>query len=142
MILENLQVPGNLGTILRAGEGACVTGVVMSRETFDIYNPKVIRATEGMLFNVNIIVGDLFEATDTLISKGYTLYATDVVLGDNPERCLDKHALYIGSEANGLKEDLKQKCHKKLKIEMNPLCESLNVGVSASILMYELGGKK
>lgn len=142
VVLDDVRDPGNLGTIIRSAVAFNYETIILSKNCVDVYNSKVIRATEGMLFNVNIIVGDLFKLTDTLISKGYTLYATDVVLGDNPERCLDKHALYIGSEANGLKEDLKQKCHKKLKIEMNPLCESLNAGVSASILMYELGGKK
>lgn len=142
IVLDDIRDPGNLGTIIRSAVAFNYETIILSKNCVDIYNPKVIRATEGMLFNVNIIVGDLFEATDTLISKGYTLYATDVVKGKKPMPEDSKHAIYIGSEANGLKENLKEKCHKKLKIEMNPLCESLNAGISASILMYELGGKK
>ena len=76
LIIENLQDPGNLGTIVRMAEGAGVTGIIMSSNTVDIYNPKTIRSTMGSLYRVPVIyVDDICEAADVCKSKGVTVYA-------------------------------------------------------------------
>lgn len=142
VILDDIRDPGNLGTIIRSAVAFNYKTLILSKNTVDIFNPKVVRATEGMLFNINIIVDDLKTSILDLKNAGYLIFATDVEDGASPSPVKGAHAIVIGSEANGLKEDLKKLCNNKLKIEMNPLCESLNAGVSASILMYQLGGKK
>ena len=138
IMLDDINNPGNLGTIIRSAVAFNYETIILSPETVDVYNPKVIRATEGMLFNVNIIISDLKTALKTLEKSGYLIFGTDVKTGREPEPLAKKHALLIGSEAAGIKPEILSLCTQKLCLKMNPLCESLNAGVSASILMYEL----
>ena len=92
-----------------------------------------------MLFNVNIVTCDLFSTLLKLKESGYKIYGTDVVNGESPAYESNKHVLIIGSEARGMSNSIREICDKNLYIKMNDKCESLNAGVSASILMYELG---
>lgn len=140
VILDNIKDPGNLGTIIRSSVAFNYETIILSKECVDVYNPKVVRASEGMLFNLNIIINDLKDEIRTLKEKGYKIYGTDVVGGKRPNYEKEKHALIIGSEANGMSNEIKSICDEKLYIKMNDKCESLNAGVSASILMYELNG--
>lgn len=142
IILDDIKDPGNLGTIIRSAVAFNYKTIVLSKECVDIYNPKVIRATEGMIFNINIIIEDIPKVIDKLKQKEYKIYVTDVETGQEPIYCKDNHALIIGSEANGVKDNIKNMTKYKVKIPMNNLCESLNAGVSASILMYVIGGAK
>lgn len=141
VILDDIKDPGNLGTIIRSAVAFNYQTIILSKTCVDIYNPKVVRATEGMLFNVNIIIDDLDKYIDILHKDNYVIYATDVENGTTPVKEENKHAIIIGSEAKGISLNIKEKADKSLYIKMNDLCESLNAGVSASILMYELGGK-
>ena len=141
LLLDNIQDPGNLGTIIRSSVAFGVTTIILSTDTVDLYNPKVIRASEGMFCNINIITMDLEEAISIIKSKGISVYGTDVVNGSDVRSITDKssYALIMGNEGNGLKEEIKKLCDKNLYIPMNNNCESLNVGVACSILLYELG---
>ena len=138
LILDNIQDPGNLGTIVRSAVAFNFDTIVLSNDTVDLYNPKVLRSTKGMLFNINIIVRNLNTFVDTL--NEYTIYGTDVDNGiDIKDEALpNKLAIVIGNEGNGIRNEIKQKCEKFIYIPMDNKCESLNAGVSASIIMYEV----
>ena len=138
IILDNIQDPGNLGTIIRSASAFNFDTIVLSTDTVDLYNPKVVRSTKGMIFNTNIIVRDL----ETYLKEldDYTIYGTDVTKGIDirKEEIKGKIAIIIGNEGRGMSENLKKYCQKFLYIDMENNCESLNAGVSASILMYEV----
>ena len=140
MILDGLQDPGNLGTLVRAGEGAGVSGIIMSENTVDIYNPKVIRSTMGSIFRVPFIyVKDLKEVIDKLNSKGISVYASSLegaIEYDRPDYKKDT-AFIIGNEAAGISKEILDITDKKIKIPMLGEVESLNAAVAGSILMYE-----
>jgi len=139
LILDNIKDPGNLGTIIRSAVAFNYDTIIISKESVSLYNPKVIRATEGMLFNINIITNDLIPYINKLKKDNYLIYGTDVKEGVLPEsESKTKHALIIGSEATGINKNILELCNKKLYINMNDKCESLNASISASILMYEL----
>lgn len=138
IILDNLQDPGNLGTIIRSAVAFNFDTIVLGNTCVDLYNPKVVRSSEGMLFHVNIIRRDLNTFIDA-IKDNYTLVTTDVVDGKDIKDINYKNiALVIGNEGNGVSSDIASKCDEKVYIKMNDNCESLNAGVCASILMYEV----
>lgn len=136
--LDEVQDPGNLGTIIRSAVAFKFDTIVLGKGCVDLYNPKVVRSSKGMLFNVNIISRDL----DTFLRKldGYKIYGTDVTSGTSirDEIIPEKVAIVLGNEGQGISENVRKLCDKFLYIEMNSECESLNVGVCASILMYEV----
>lgn len=140
MLLEDLQDPGNLGTILRAGEGAGVNGIIMTRQTADIFNPKVIRATMGAIYRVPFfIVEDLRETIDFLQKKGVTVYAAHLdesIDYDIPDYTKST-AFLIGNEGNGLRRETAERAAQYIKIPMAGQVESLNAAVASTILMYE-----
>ncbi len=140
MVLERLQDPGNLGTILRAGEGAGVTGILMDRFTADIYNPKVIRSTMGSVFRVPFAyVDDLDDALAKLKKKGIRLFAAHLSganIYDKEDYTCDAGFL-IGNEGNGLTEQTALTADRLVRIPMEGRLESLNAAVAASVLMFE-----
>jgi len=142
LILDDISDPGNLGTIIRSAVAFDYQTIILSPKSVDIYNPKVIRASEGMLFNINIVISELLPSIKELKAKDYLILGTDVKKGKNPQGIEKMHALIIGSEANGVSGKLLSLTDENLKIEMNSICESLNAGVSASILMYSLNQEK
>lgn len=140
MLLETLQDPGNLGTILRAGEGAGITGVIMNEATADIYNPKVIRSTMGSIFRVPFIyVNDWKGAVETVKGRGIRLYAAHLKgTGSYEEEDYTKPTGFlIGNEANGLTEETAGLADCYVKIPMAGQVESLNAAIAASVLMFE-----
>lgn len=140
MILESIQDPGNLGTIIRAGEGAGVTGVIMDDATADIYNPKVIRSTMGSVCRVPFVyTNDLSGTLKNLKAQGVRLYAAHLEGRNNYEKedyTVDTGFL-IGNEGNGLTEETTALADALVKIPMMGKVESLNAAVAASILMFE-----
>ena len=139
MILDNLQDPGNLGTIFRTAEAAGVTGIIMSRDCVDIYNPKVIRSTMGAIFRVPFVIADsLPEVIFQLKQNGVSVYAGHLK-GDvfYKQDYRDGSAFLIGNEGNGLTDEITALADHKIKIPMKGKVESLNAAVSATILMYE-----
>ena len=140
LLLDGIQDPGNLGTIIRSSVAFGITTIVLSPDTVDLYNPKVIRATEGMFCHINIITMDLEEAINRIKSKGIKVYGTNVVNGVNVSTITNKnsYSLVVGNEGNGVKQNIQDLCDLNLYIPMNNNVESLNVGVACSILLYEL----
>ena len=140
LILENLQDPGNLGTIMRTAEGAGVTAVIMSSDTVDIYNPKTVRSTMGSIFRVPFVyTKDLPGAVRSLKEFGVTCYAGHLK-GEKSCYSFDytkPTAFFIGNEGNGLSDDFASLADVYIKIPMEGKLESLNAAVSAALLMYE-----
>lgn len=141
IILDGIQDPGNLGTIIRSAVAFNFDSVILSYDSVDLYNPKVIRSTKGMLFNVNIIVREIDEFINGI--DDYVVYGTDVVNGNNIKNIdiPEKIGIVIGNEGRGISNKVKNLCDKFIYIDMNSGCESLNAGVAASILMYEVNSK-
>lgn len=139
-LLDDIQDPGNLGTIIRSAVAFDIDTIVLSNHTVDIYNEKVIRASEGMIFRINMIRTDLEEIIKSLIADNYHIYGTEVKGGKllNEITFNEKSAIIIGNEGNGMHEYLQKYCHELIYIPMNKKCESLNAGVSASIIFYEM----
>lgn len=140
MLLETLQDPGNLGTILRAGEGAGITGVVMNEATADIYNPKVIRSTMGSVYRVPFVyVKDWKGAIEEIKSRGIRLYAAHLKgTGNYEDQDYTKPiGFLIGNEANGLTDETADMADCYVKIPMAGKVESLNAAIAASVLMFE-----
>ena len=140
MILETIQDPGNLGTILRAGEGAGITGVIMDQNTADIYNPKVIRSTMGSIFRVPFLYTDDLPGTlQVLKGQGIRLFAAHL----DGEGAYDQEdyrkdtGFLIGNESRGLSHETAVLADRLIKIPMAGQVESLNAAVASSILMFE-----
>ena len=139
LLLDNIQDPGNLGTIIRSSVAFNIDTIVLSNDTVDLYNDKVIRSTQGLLFHINIIRKDLVEVINNLKNKGYDILGTNVHNGVELNSIkTNKYALLMGNEGQGLKEELQSLCDKNIYISMNSNCESLNVAVATSIILYEL----
>lgn len=141
LLLENLQDPGNLGTIMRTAEGAGADGVILSRSSVDLYNPKTIRSTMGSIYRMPFLyVDSLEEVLPVLKGKGIRTYAAHL----QGENCYDQEdyregcAFFIGNEGNGLTEALSRRADTWIRIPMHGKLESLNAAVAASILMYEV----
>lgn len=140
MILERLQDPGNLGTIIRAGEGAGVTGILMDKDTADIYNPKVIRSTMGSVLRVPFVyVDDLKAALKSMKAKGIHLYAAHLKGQQSYDKvdCRGDIGFLIGNEGNGLSDEIADMADTYIRIPMAGCVESLNAAVAASVLMFE-----
>ena len=138
--LENIQDPGNLGTIIRAGEGAGITGVVMSSDTADIYNPKVIRSTMGSVLRVPFVyASDLKEACEQMKKAEISLYAAHLKGMHNydQEDYTKDTGFLIGNEAKGLTDEMAAVADTYIKIPMAGQVESLNAAVASSVLMFE-----
>lgn len=142
LMLDEIQDPGNLGTIIRSAKAFNVDTIVLSPNTVDIYNPKVIRATQGMVFHTNIVIKDLIPTIDELKQNEIPIYGTKVDNGKDVRELKangkNKYCLIMGNEGNGVSKEILDKCDVYLYIKMNKNVESLNVGVATSILLYEL----
>lgn len=139
LVLDGIQDPGNLGTIIRSAVAFNFDTIVLSKDTVDLYNDKVIRASEGMLFHINFFRKDLLTFLEEN-ANNYNVLVTDVMNGENIKDvpACKKTMLIIGNEGNGVKEETKKYKNHFIKLNMNANCESLNAGVAASILMYEI----
>lgn len=140
LILDGVQDPGNLGTIIRSSVAFNIKNIVLSKDTVDVYNSKVLRGCQGMNFHLNIIRDDIPSIIKDLKNNHYTVYGTDVVNGIDIKSINrdGKYAIIMGNEGNGMSPEVKELVDKNIYIKMNEKCESLNVGVSASIILYEL----
>ena len=143
LILDNIQDPGNLGTIIRSSGAFDIDTIVLSPNTVDIYNPKVIRSTQGMIFYTNIITLELKEFINEIKTKNYTIFGTNVRNGKNIKEITlpEKFALVLGNEGQGVSKEIESLCDDNIYIKMSSKCESLNVSVATSILLYEVYNK-
>lgn len=140
LVLENIQDPGNLGTMLRTAEGAGATGILLSKGCVDIYNPKTIRSTMGSIYRVPFAyTEDLLADLDRLHDKGIKTYAAHLKGKGwyDEESYREPVAFLIGNEGNGLSDEVSAKASRYIKIPMEGKLESLNAAVAAAILMYE-----
>ncbi len=140
LLLEDIQDPGNLGTMFRSAEAAGVNGIIMSKGTADVFNPKVVRSTMSALFRMPFIyVPDLTETMRQLRQRRIALYAA-CLEGSVPYTEADFRpaaGILIGNEGNGLTEAVQELADGRIRIPMAGQIESLNAAISAGILMYE-----
>ena len=139
VILEDIQDPGNLGTIVRTAEGAGASGIILSKGCVDIYNPKTIRSTMGSIYRLPFVYTDDLAATIAQIrSGGIEIYAAHLMgKTDYDDITYRRAAFLIGNEGNGLREETAALADTYIRIPMKGQVESLNAAVAASILMYE-----
>ena len=143
LILDGIQDPGNLGTLIRTALGFGIDTIVASLDTVDIYNDKVIRSTQGAIFNINYIKGDLKEIIFGLKNKGVEIIGTSLQSSVYLEEVngFNKYALILGNEGNGVREDILKLADINVKIKICEKLESLNVAVAGAIVMNDLYSK-
>lgn len=139
VVLEAVEKPGNLGAIIRTAYAAGVDAIIINDNQTDIYNPNVIRASEGFVFVVPVIISSILETTTWLQENKITSYAaaTNGQTDYAKENLVKPTAVILGSEANGLSALWLEKADKLVKIPMVKGIDSLNVSVSAAIILYE-----
>ena len=139
LILENLQDPGNVGTVLRTANAFGIPAVLLTGDCADLYNPKTVRASMGAVFRqraVTVTLDELAALAKTAPLYGAALHRDSVDLRSLP---LERAAVAVGNEGAGLSEALLALCAGTVLIPMTERCESLNAAVAASVLMWEMG---
>jgi TrmH family RNA methyltransferase len=139
LLVDGVQDPGNLGTIIRSADAAGADGVILGKGTVDLYNPKVVRSTMGSLFHLPIITASLEEWIPRLKGAEYKIIATSLETDQlfSEINYSDKCAIIVGNEGNGVRRGILDLSDVKVKIPIYGKAESLNVGVAASLLLYE-----
>jgi len=138
LLVDAIQDPGNLGTIIRTADAAGFHSIILGNGTVDVYNDKVIRSTQGSLFHVAISQGNLNNIIPNLQQDGFTVWASaleDAKIYNQVER-QGKTALIVGNEGSGIDNSLIKKADIIVKIPIHGQAESLNVSIAAGILMY------
>ena len=140
LILDRIQDPGNMGTIIRTADAAGVDAIINLKGCVDIYNPKVIRSTMGSIFDMNIIQSTQEDTLRVLKEKGFEIVSSYLNTDNyyNTVNYKDKVALVIGNEANGVNDELIKESDTLVKIPIYGNAESLNAAISSAILMYEI----
>lgn len=140
LILDRIQDPGNMGTIIRTADAAGVDAIINLKGCVDIYNPKVIRSTMGSIFDMNIIQSTQDDTLRVLKEKGFEIVSSYLNTDNyyNTVNYKDKVALVIGNEANGVNDELIKESDTLVKIPIYGNAESLNAAISSAILMYEI----
>lgn len=140
IVLEGVQDPGNVGTVVRTANAFSMDAVVLVGDCADLYNPKTIRATMGAVFRQCVLPMELRALSAALREAGLPLFGAALAEDAADIREVDKQAcaVAIGSEGHGLSAELLEMCEKKILIPMNAACESLNAAVAAAVVMWEL----
>ena len=140
LVLDGVQDPGNVGTILRTADAFDCDGVFLVNACADLYNPKTARATMGAIFRREAYTVTAEELFALLRKSGVPLYGTALRDDTVPlaEANLARAAVAIGSEGRGLSQQVLDECAKTLKIPMNPRCESLNAAIAATVVLWEM----
>lgn len=141
VVLDGVQDPGNVGTIIRTADAAGLNGVLLSNQCADVFSPKVLRATMGSIFRMNLrTTDDLPGELTKLREKGYSILSSQ--LDGTPfyerEKVAERFALIIGNEGNGVSEQVQQTATHQVRLPMRGGAESLNAAIAAAIMMYEL----
>lgn len=139
LMLDEVQDPGNLGTIIRSSVAFDIDTIYLSENSVDIYNSKVLRGCQGMNFHINIVRSNLVDKIKELKTKGYKIYTTDVNGGKELKsiKSPDKYVIIMGNEGKGVSFEASELADERIYINMNDNCESLNVAVATSIILYE-----
>lgn len=141
LLLDNIQDPGNVGTLVRTADAAGFKGVVFGEGTADAYSPKVVRAMQGSQFHLEVLNGDLNEWTDSLTANGLPVYGSQLDEAAQSYRQIEpstQFALIVGNEGQGMAEELAAKTTANLYIPIQGQAESLNVAIAGGILMFSL----
>ncbi len=140
LVLENVQDPGNVGTVVRTANAFGIDAVILVGACADLYQPKTVRATMGAIFRQRVLTRDLDGLCALCAANELPLYgaALDPAALDVRALELGAAAVAVGSEGRGLSAALLAQCEKKLIIPMRPDSESLNAAVAASVLMWEM----
>lgn len=145
LLLDEIQDPGNMGTIIRSAVAFDIDTLILSKNCVDLYNPKVVRSTQGMLFHIPILIYDFDELLPMLKELKIPIYATRVEYGTDVSTLKEdekkRFALLMGNEGNGVHPEYLELSDKNLYIPMSNEVESLNVAIATSILLYELRNK-
>lgn len=144
LFLEGVQDPGNLGTMIRTGEGAGIRGVIMSKDTVDVFNPKTIRSTMGSIYRVPyLVVEDFLGCIQEFQHNGGHVYATHLS-GQYEYQDLDypgMTGILVGNEGKGLTKEAVEQADELVRIPMEGQVESLNASIAAALFMYEVKRK-
>lgn len=140
LLLDNVSDPGNLGTLVRSSLGFNIDTVFLSENSVDIYNDKFIRSTQGAIFKLKLIKKDLKIVINKLKEKGFYIVGTSLKNAEPLEsiKTINKYALILGNEANGVSKEILDLTNKNVYIVTNKDLESLNVGVAGGIILYYL----
>ena len=143
VILDDIQDPGNAGTIIRNAVAFGIDTIVFSKSSVSAYNEKTLRSTGGMIFNTNIIIGNIEEFISEIKNRNIKVIGTSLNTSKSLETLekMDNFAIIFGNEGNGVSKDILSLCDEVIKINMNSKCESLNVAVSSGIVLYNLWSK-
>lgn len=145
IVLDEVQDPGNLGTIIRTADAFNASGIILTDNCVDLYNPKVIRGTMGSLFHIPIFIAEnKVEIINYLKDRGITIYST-YLQGKNYINKIDMTkdvAIIIGNESRGISKELLELSDYTLKIPMHGKAESLNAAIAASVIMYEVARQR
>ncbi|SES08238.1 RNA methyltransferase, TrmH family [Gracilibacillus ureilyticus] len=142
LLIDNVQDPGNVGTMIRTADAAGFDTVMLGKGTVDLYNEKVIRATQGSLFHLNILEADLETEMDRLMADGVTVWSTGLEKASpyHEMQVPEKVAIIVGNEGSGVSAELMEKAEQNVLIPIFGKAESLNVSIAAAILMYYVTG--
>ncbi|TZE82792.1 TrmH family RNA methyltransferase [Calorimonas adulescens] len=140
LVLDRIQDPGNMGTLIRSADAFGVEGILISKGSVDIYSPKVVRAAMGSIFHVPFVYADIWEIIKTLKENKIVTLATTPYAEKNIRDAYIKPpvAIFLGNEANGLDGNIIDACDEKVRIYMKGKAESLNVSIAGSIIMHEI----
>ena len=140
VMLDDVNDPGNLGTIIRTAAGLGYDGIIMSPNTVDLYNEKVIRSTQGVMFKIPIIKANLLEVIKLLKKEKVFCIGTALTNARDVKHITkkDKFAICLGNEAKGISKEVLDNMDENVKIAMKNDVESLNVSIAAGIIMYEM----
>lgn len=139
VLVDKVQDPGNMGTIIRTAYAAGAAGIVMTKGTVDIYNDKTLRSTMGSIFYIPIVEDDSLDFVKSLKKEGYKLVVSSLQGKNNffEENLQGKVMIAVGNEGNGVSDEVYDIADIKVKIPMPGEAESLNVAVATSIMIYE-----
>ena len=140
VILDDVQDPGNVGTIIRNCAAFNIDTLIVSKNTANVYSDKVLRSTGGMIYNINIVIDDIESQIKELKQNNIKIYGTSLSKSKSLKNMqkTDKFAIIFGNEGNGVKKELLDLCDEIIRIDMDNKCESLNVGVSTGIILYHM----
>ena len=139
MILDDIQDPGNMGTILRTADSLNMKQIIVSKDCANAYNPKVVRSTMGAIFRINIIESDnLVKTIKEMKKHKIKVMATSLETSKSMyDVSYEKTAIVIGNEANGVEKEILELADEKIKIPMPGKTESLNASVATAVILYE-----
>lgn len=138
LLLDNLQDPGNIGTLIRSSLAFDIDTIVLGNKSVDIYNDKLIRSTQGAIFKINIVSRELKEVIEELKKDKVYVIGTSLkrAIPLNDVGKMNRYAILLGNEGNGVSEDLLKLTDINVMIPMNKKIDSLNVGVAGGIIMF------